>query len=178
MRKSTVMIAGAVVLLLLGGLWYWGSPAYAMSGLRDAAIEGDADDLEERIDFAAVRVSLKEQMRAHLAAEMVKSDDGDGFAAFGSVLAMGMVDPLIDGLVTPQSMSAMIERGKVQDDDAAVESDNPIDWKIERDGFSRFEARPETGEGGPAPTLVFERDGLGWRLVEIEIPEGGLGDAA
>ena len=64
-----------------------------MSQLRDAAVEGDADDLKASIDFPAVRESLKEQLRAELATQLASSEEQDGFAAFGAVLAMGMVDP-------------------------------------------------------------------------------------
>lgn len=51
----------------------------------------------------------------------------------------------------------------------------PADWIIERDGIDQFRATPKRKDGEKVPTLVFRRDGLGWDLVDIEIPEGGLG---
>jgi hypothetical protein len=42
---------------------------------------------------------------------------------------------------------------------------------LERDGLSRFTARPVTEDGRPGTGLVFERRGLGWTLVSVELPE-------
>jgi hypothetical protein len=50
-----------------------------------------------------------------------------------------------------------------------------VEWAIERDGLDRFRARREAPKGQRVPTMVFVRDGLGWELVDIEIPKGGLG---
>jgi hypothetical protein len=175
MKTRTWVIAAAVVLLGAGGAWYFASPAYAMSQLRDAAVEGDAEDLKERIDFPAVRSSLKEQMRAMLAAEMTKADNDNPFGAFGSMLAMGMVDGMVEGFVNPESMAAMIKQGKMQRPGQtaakAVSDEPPAEWSIERDGLDGFRAVPSVEKGVNPPTLIFERDGLGWNLVGIDLPE-------
>ncbi len=173
----TIIIGAIVALLIAAGGWYWASPGYALIQLRDAAAEGDADALEDRIDFAAVRESLKDQLRAEIAAEAARQGEDEGLGAFGSALALAMLDPMIDGLVTAEGMAAMVNYGKLTAPQEQPEK-TETDWTIERDGLSRFRATPEAPAGEKVPTMVFERDGLGWKLVEIDIPEGGLGTEA
>ena len=183
--NRNVIIAGVVgLVLVLGAGWYFASPAMALSQLRQAAIDGDAEQLEESIDFPAVRESLKAELRATMAAELARQQEAgeDGFGMLGSAIAMGMVDPMVDGFVNPQSMASMIEKGKMDRMRAGEPGDNsetegsaePTDWEISRDGFSRFTATPVTPEGERVPTMVFERDGLGWKLTAIDLPEGPL----
>lgn len=171
MKRSTLLSLGAVLLLVAGAGWYWGSPAYAMSQLRDAALSGDEDALEDRIDFPSVRESLKADMAALMMAQ-VANQEQDGFAAFGAALAMGMVGPMVDAMVTPAGMATMVKQGRLQrPGDTQEDEGAPAEWTIEREGFDQFRAKPETTDGSEPPSLVFERDGLGWRLVEIDIPD-------
>ena len=180
-NRNKIIMAAAALLLLTGVAWYFGSPAYAMIQLRDAAVEGNKEDLEKRIDFPKVRESLKSELRAKMAAEMAKPENQDaGFGTLGAMVGMAMIDSMIEGFVTPDAIAAMIKQGNMrragqqpleQPEAANVE---PAEWSIERDGFSRFTATPEVPSGEKAPTMVFERDGLGWKLAGIELPEGGL----
>ncbi|MBU1605798.1 MAG: DUF2939 domain-containing protein [Alphaproteobacteria bacterium] len=176
--KKNAWIAGAAAVLIAGSAaWYFASPGYAMSELRDAASEGDADALEDNIDFPAVRESLKSQLKAEMMAQ-IASEETEGFGAFGGMMMLGMIDPMIDGMVTADGMARLIEEGRFAEPgtDAPVSEEEQVDdWTIERDGISSFTARPVAPAGEKVPGLVFERDGLGWRLTEIDIPEGGLG---
>src|SRR5690606_37805082 len=114
--------------------WYFLSPGYAMMQLRDAAVAGDKTELEARIDFPRVREGLKADLRARMAAEVAEGGDR-GIAALGGMLAMGIVDGLIDGFVTPESMSAMIEVGKLR---PKAEGDAPrtqVEWDLHRESI-------------------------------------------
>lgn len=178
MNAKTVFGLVAGLLLAAGAGWYFASPSYAMVQLKEAAESGDETELEQRIDFSRLREDLKSDLKGQMAAEAAKSEN-DGLAALGAAFAMAMIDPLIDGFVTPQAMAGMVREGKLarpgESGEAKDEGAEEVDWKIERDGFSRFVARPESRDGEDAPALVFERDGLGWKLVEIDIPSGALG---
>ncbi|MBH9536913.1 DUF2939 domain-containing protein [Novosphingopyxis sp. YJ-S2-01] len=171
------IFGAAVLAAVLFGAWYFASPSYAMMQLKDAAEDGDADALRDRIDFPAVRESMKAQLSAAMA-KKIAEEPSDGFGALGGALAMGMVGPMIDGLVTPEFMAAMIEKGKAErkagqaDPAASTTNAKPVDWTIERNGFDRFRARPEGDESGAA--LVFTRDGIGWKLVSLDLPADGL----
>lgn len=167
------LLALVVALVFSAGVgWYFASPSLAMNGIKSAVMEGDKEGLEERIDFPSVRESLKSQMRAKLAAEMVAQDDDNPFAALGSMLAMGMIDGLVEGFVTPDALAELIRAGKMQhqDDTQTSEMEQTTDWDIERNGFDQFLATPK-GIEGSAPSLIFNRDGLSWKLTEIRMPE-------
>lgn len=175
MRKGIV----AVVMLLLAATvtWYFFSPSLAMHGLKEAAINGDREEMKERVDFPAVRESLKSQARAHMVVEMQKAKDDNPFAALGMAMAGAIVDPMIDGIVSPSGIKAMVQQGEMVADQKEAESQHnaqPVEWKIDRRSFNKFIATPEAKPGDRAPSLIFERDGFGWKLVDVELPENGL----
>lgn len=175
MKKWILAVMAA--LLVAGAGWYVLSPKMAMQGLKDAALAGDKDELKERVDFPAIRESLKSQFRAHMVAEMAKEKDNP-FAALGMAFASAVVDPMIDGIVSPDGIKAMVENGRMKNprsSDEAATADKQVEWVVERKGLDRFIARPKVDADEKAPALVFKRDGLGWDLVDIEIPaeQGG-----
>ncbi|MXO64872.1 DUF2939 domain-containing protein [Altericroceibacterium endophyticum] len=171
MSKKLVVAIIAVVLAASVG-WYFLSPAYALGKLRDAAVEGDVASLEARIDFASVRESLKSQLKAYLVVEMEREDAG-GLEAFGGIIAMGVLDRMIDGLVTPEAMGIMVARGQFKGGQQWSESEGTFpDWTIERTDFDHFRAVPKAEKD--SASMVFTRDGLGWKLTKVVIPDVGL----
>jgi hypothetical protein len=179
MRKW--IVGGVVALLLAFGVWYFASPALALNGLKQAARDGDAAELRERVDFPALRDSLKTQLRARMAAEVARSDDSNPFGKLGAMIAMGMVDSAVEGFVTPESISAMVLQQKR---DAATKrtpvpaqpkrQDKDPDWTVRREGLSTFRLVAKN-QGKDAPELLFERDGLGWKLVAVDMKAQSLG---
>lgn len=177
--KKGVLLAVLLALAAFAG-WYVLSPGMAMQGLKEAALAGDREELKERVDFPAIRESLKSQLRAHMAAEMAKEKDTNPFAGIGMLLANAIIDPLIDGVISPDGIKAIVENGRMKRADGAAENaeespEKPIEWAIERRGLDKFTAHPEVPEGDAAPVLVFRRDGLGWDLVDIEVPSNSGG---
>jgi hypothetical protein len=176
MKKKSLLVLAAVIVLAVAGGWYWASPLYAVNQLKDAAVSGDARELEDRIDFPRVRESVKSQMRAVMAAELTKPEMKDNpFGALGAMMAMGMIDGLVDGMVTPEGMAAMIEQGKMQrpnepEQKNAAATIKPVEWNIERGGLDSFTASPVVASREIAPSITFERHGLGWKLADIRIP--------
>ncbi len=170
-----IVFGGAALATVFAGGWYYASPGFAMKELRDAAIRGDKQELKERVDFPAVRESLKEQVRAVIMAEMAKQKDNP-FAGLGMLMAGAIIDPMIDTMVSPSGMKALVDQGKFKKPDQAddASSSKSADWTIERDGMEHFRATLKSNDGAKAPTLIFRRDGIGWDLVDIEIPKDEL----
>jgi hypothetical protein len=177
-RRNIVIAAVAAILVLAAGAaWYFLSPGMAVSSLREAALHKDKDELAERIDFPALRDSIKSQLSARLAAEMAKQDnEANPFGAIGGAIAMGFIGPMIDGMITPDGMVAVLDRGRFADpakpDSVATEPE--VKWTLEREGFDRFRAKAAGSTSAQQVSLVFKRDGLGWKMVDIEIPKEGL----
>lgn len=170
MKKA--ILAGVAAIVVAAGAWYWLSPGLAMQGLKTAALAGDREELKERVDFPAIRESLKSQMRAMMVAEMAKEKDNP-FAAVGMAFAGAIVDPMIDSIISPEGIKVMVESGKVNEPGktAATQTQGKdAEWEIERRGLDRFVARPKVKPGDNAPSLIFKRDGLGWDLVDVEAP--------
>lgn len=177
MSKGKIFAIVGALVLALGIVWYFASPSYAMMQLRDAAMSGDEAELEEAVDFPRVRETLKSDIKAQVAQEVAKGGE-DGMAAMGAAFAMAMIDPMIDGFINADTIAAMVREGKLERNASAPaepREEAQTDWEIERDGLSRFVARPTGEDTEDAPGLVFERDGLGWKLVEIDMPDRELG---
>ncbi len=171
MKKTILGVTAAAALAVAG--WTWASPNLALAGLRDALIEGDKEELTERIDFPAVKDSLKSQVKARMMAEMAKEKDNP-FAGFGMMMANAMIDPLIDGIVSPDGLKTLALNGRLQaraDEQGEAAGARTVEWTIERDGFDRFHASPKVDPGETGPKLSFRRDGIGWKLVDIEVPQ-------
>jgi hypothetical protein len=66
-------------------------------------------------------------------------------------------------------MAILLKEGRMAKGASAAGA-KPTEWEIDRESFGRFRATPVVEEGN-APSMIFELDGIGWRVVEIDIPE-------
>ena len=103
------ILAIIATLALIFGAWYGASPYVALSGLRDAAAAGDAKGLEDHVDFASLRASVKTEFKAKLSAEAQKEDANPLLATVGLALADRMVDAMLDNMMTPSGIAKMIK---------------------------------------------------------------------
>lgn len=171
-----IIAVPAVSLIIAIAAWYWMSPYFAVAGLRNAAVKSDTAALNERVDFPLFRADIKEQFSTLLAGEMSENLKGNPFAAFGMALAAKLTDVLVDAMITPSGLAALID---LQEDKSKEEvsgfmllfADNV---SVERQGVNRFDLRYSAESD--KPTLIFARDGLGWRLVGIKMPKDFLAD--
>lgn len=174
MRNPVVIIISIVAVIAFAGGWFYSTPWFAMSGLRDAARDGDKAELSQRIDFPALRESLKVQLTKQIEDEAARSASPLEVSAAGSGLAKTFVEGMVDSVITPDSMASLLVSGSLVPK-LDGQSQKDIEWRVKRDGFSTFRAWPEDQtEAEPnaaTPALVFKRSGLSWRLSAIEIPE-------
>lgn len=173
-------IIGAVALFaVLAGVWYVASPWMALSGMRDAAEAGDADTLEGYIDFAELRETTKSQMREKMAAE-IADPKGEGMEGMSMMMGMAFIDPLIDQMLTPETMRAIIlqkNKAALTEGKAEPEQTDSDDWTVERTGFNEFRVTPKSEDGKPVPSMIFKRDGLSWKLSKLDMSDLPFGDA-
>jgi hypothetical protein len=164
MKRIPVLAAGA---LLLVAVTSFASPWWTLHSLRSAAARHDGGAVAAQVDFPALRTSVKEQMQASLKRDM---GNAAGFA-------MAFVNPLVDAVVTPAGVAAMVEHGKVSigtahpapaADEPAPPSDKPH-YALRYRGWNSFAVTAD--DGG---SFVFRRDGLWrWKLAGIEQARGG-----
>lgn len=165
-------LAGGAALIVIAAGWFLGSPYYSVWALRSAAIEADTDGLQEYVDFPAVRESLKAQASAQIIQEMAESPDmrGNPFAPLGAMLAPAVMDRLIEMMVTPDGVAALI-RGQSPGGEP-VEPSEDIEADTSYVSIDRFRVSlRNTRTGVRGPTLVFARRGFAtWKLIRIQIP--------
>lgn len=182
MRKR--VIVGLCAGLAAAG-WLYASPFWTLKAMRDAAEARDAEALAAHVDFPALRADLKSDLSAAMMAEMARaratedmSARPDALGALGLALGLAMLDPLIEGMVSPAGLQMMFAGNP-----AAASSATPAPLRevsasgevtVTRNGLSEFRV---SGKGDDPAALVFRRDGLGWRLVGIDLPPQALASA-
>src|SRR5437868_15408482 len=103
-RGRIKWIALAAALLLL----YVASPYYAIWRFGDALRAHDMDALAARVDFDAVRGSLKQQIRDHFLGVVAKNKKKNRLAEFLVSSENSPLDQLVDAYVTPEGLAAII----------------------------------------------------------------------
>jgi hypothetical protein len=158
-------VAAALIVIASSALWYFESPAWTLKGMKDAAQSQDADALNAYIDYPALRESLKAELTARMMAEARK--DKSGFAALGMAFGSAVMGPMIDGLVSPSGMRAVLLASSYEKAPAASALHVPNRPVIVRRNFSEFLV---TAKDRPNSGLVFRRHGLSWMLSGVELP--------
>lgn len=182
MRKR--IIVGLCAGLAAAG-WIYASPLWTLKAMRDAAQARDAEALAAYVDFPALRADLKSDLSAAMMAEMARaqasrdpSGPPDAFGTLGLALGFAMLDPLIEGAVSPAGLQ-MIFAGDPATPSAVTPA--PLrdvsvagDFTLTRSGLSEFRV---VGRGASPAALVFRRNGFGWRLVGIDLPPQAFASA-
>jgi|HigsolmetaAR201D_1030396.scaffolds.fasta_scaffold47403_1 hypothetical protein len=172
-RSIKATIAGAL-LLLVG--WYAASPYITLHQMRSAAENKNAEELSKHIDFPAVKESLKASFSAKMVAEAAKSPDDNPFAGAGAALAIAMIGPMIDALITPQTIAMMMqgEKPTVQQADTTTLSTPSKEPNVSSGytGLNTFEVDiSDKDDPSVKIGLRFKRHGLfSWKLTEIDMP--------
>jgi hypothetical protein len=177
--KNTLIIGGAVAAMVLAessGL----SPHWTLYQMRIAMEKRDADAFSKHVDFPALRESFKAQMIVALNRRM--GDDKaevNPFAAKGQALATALVGPLIDAMVTPAGVIAMMNSGIPKPTEAVVtaakksppgEPATIPPMRVSYEGWSKVTVQSINSRQSDG-CFVFKRQGLwSWRLSSVELP--------
>lgn len=169
-RPAGWLVPGALLALpiLAVSAWWQASPGYAVARLQHAAVSGDAAEVAARVDFPALRQSLKAQLRDRLLAEA--RPESSALSAIGTRMALAFVEPMVDAAVTPDVVQAVVAHAADADAPAALTAVAVLampDANISRDGLDRFALRPAAAPDMPA--LIFCRDGLSWQLCGVDL---------
>ncbi len=183
-RKLWIAVAAVVLLALIGA--YVGSPWWATHRLLEAVKSGDAPELERRIDFEALRPSLRDQIRDAVKARAAQDPDlrDNPLAALGVLLVSGLADQVLDHVLTPEGFARLVQNAPDVDvdrpapprEEAKGGDSTPPEVRLGYQSLDRFRIvvgdRPEAKRN---VRLFLERRALfGWRLTEIELPENFL----
>lgn len=172
MKKFLPWLVG---LLVIFAIYLYASPYLVLNNIKNAAQQGDADKLSGYIDFPSVKQSMKDQVKAAMVEELAASDEQDGFEALGTMLAAAMIDPLIDGLVTPDGVALMLQGQKLDFDlnndtpeDKPKAKNEDIDYKAGYLSFNRFKVQIiDADDPNESLDVIMHRDWLSWKVTRI-----------
>jgi hypothetical protein len=179
LQKRILSAAAIVVVAGVAAYWYW-SPYLAMRQLRNAAVAADAERFNEHVDFPKLRDSLKGQFSARIDKEVGERAGN----SFGSMLALALVDKMIDVAVRPETIMSAMKEGRFKvgrsgaregegEHDAGERRD--VVWSAERKGLDMVLVHVEDDERGARKeklSLVMQREGFAnWKLTDIRLPE-------
>lgn len=170
MNRTRALAAGALLVVLATSA---ASPWWTLHRLQSAVARRDAEAVSAQVDFPALRASVKGQLLAAMGRDTGEVKDANPFAAIGSAFALALVNPVIDAVVSPAGVGAMVEHGRIEiaqpqrsPEAAATEPvrDTPR-YRLAYRGLNRFAVTAQ--DGG---SFVFRRAGLwSWKLAGIEM---------
>ena len=172
---SWIVVAALLALLA----WAGSGPWRAIEGIRQAVKTEDARALARHVDFPALRASLKPQVQDRLVRAAGVDAQSGPFAAFGLAVASGISAGLVDAMVTPAGLGALMEGRKVWNrvggippptrSDTSAQPEPIPAARLRFESVSRATATVTMDDGGELD-LVLTRKGLRWRLAEMRLP--------
>jgi len=178
-RRIRFIMGGAVALAII--LFVYFSPHISFYQLKRAAEANDIDALRDRVDFPALRESLKEAAQDEIAKKQAAEAKADNnpLAAMRTLFAGGIANSLIDTMMTPANFARLI-RGETFDASALVGGFGAARAKptpssaepryphtsMSYESLNKFAVRlTNLAEMDGSVVLVFTRSGLGWKLT-------------
>ncbi|APP77345.1 hypothetical protein BJD12_21350 [Xanthomonas vesicatoria ATCC 35937] len=178
MRRRWWIVPLLGVVLLAG--YVVAGPYLAMRGISQAIADRDAAQLDSYVDFPSLRVNLKAQLDDYLIRQAGSSMQSSLLGGFALQLASGISGAGVDTLVTPLGIGALLQGHSVwnrligdtvsADTYAAPAPARPLQGATQRfESTRRFTATTQTADGAPV-NFVLTRQGLRWRLTDIQLP--------
>lgn len=172
MKKFLPWFVGLLVVFIV---YLYASPYLVLNNIKNAAQQGDADKLSVYVDFPSVKQSIKDQVKATMVEKMAASDEQEGFEALGTLLAAAMIDPIIDGVVTPDGVALMLQGQKLDFDlsndsseDQAKAKNEDIEYKAGYLSFNRFKVQIINADNADESIdVILHRNWLSWKVTRI-----------
>lgn len=175
------LVVGLAVAAVAAFAVAWAAaPVLAAQSLVRAAKAGDAERLEQLVDFPALRQSLKDELTAELAAHMRRNPEvaDSDLGGLGMILAPMLLSGAVDATVTPEVVAQMVTTAEAPDPtvrdqpepgDAGDGDDIHQSW-----GYRDLNAFAVTLTDRDHPdqrlALILERRGLfTWKLAAVDI---------
>lgn len=195
MHISKKLVIGLLGVLLLAGAGIWASPYISIHQMRQAAKAGDSEALSKKVNFPVLRDNIKIKLMSTMN-ENMKGLEGNPFAGFAQIMAVTLVNGIVDAYVSPAGIALMLDGRKPKPEAQAnakplapagqgtapqeqpsaskvdSSSEQITDVKYEYLSFDRFRASVSNSKTPDDHfSLIFDRDGLfNWKLVNIDFP--------
>ena len=157
-KKQLLGLAAAGTGVLLGA-YYAASPWLTVNKLKQAFEKKDTRQNEKIVDFPELREDFKEVAKATVMKNAAKELEGNPFAALGMMMANALIDPLIDSVISPAGLQALLSTGEM--------SVQPSDVPNEKNSWSSKESTTE--EFKPSPDLSVKMNYTDLNEFKIEL---------
>ena len=190
-RTSHMSIAVAAVLSVAAATLY-ASPYWTLRTLHTAVQDQDATTVAKHVDFPALREDLKGQLLLKMQRDMATRPgvESQPLSGLGQMFAMGLVNQMVDGLVSPTGVALALKNGAVlrgmasgipaaagteapqgaesSDGQPQPQPKNPQrDFTVRYDNWSTVQVQPKDGTSSG---FTLRRDGLlSWKLVAMDL---------
>ncbi|MBL7205145.1 MAG: type II secretion system major pseudopilin GspG [Desulfobacteraceae bacterium] len=172
--------------ILLGSVFLYFTPHLAVHSMKRAAELNDAERLSDYVDYPSLRESLKATVSAALADKVARSPNSSFGDAIGAGLAVAFINPIINSLVTPESLATLMKRHSNKDDRLALpevssKKHSPQervhdDISMGYRGFNQFVVKFQGKSISEEPVqFIFKRKGiLSWKLSALRLPQNAF----
>lgn len=182
MNKKSISILFGLFFIALGVCFYY-TPHWAVSNMKKAAENRDADTLSEYVDFPSLKESLKANFNAMMATEVSNNMSDNPFGAFGAALATAFINPMIDNLVTPESLAMMMKgekpelkktnrKNEKKTSNTSSNTNENTEMTMSYDNFNSFIVTTKEKNSSDDPVkMIFKRHGIiSWKLSALRLP--------
>ena len=176
--RYIMLVVGLLIAAFVG--WYEISPRYTLNEMRKAAEAGNATKMSNWVDYQALKIDLKGELRREILLEANRRGaDSDPLAKLGAEVAVALVPIGVDLVVTPEAVQAMFDAKSAASTTGrgpGARATNGVavmpvgipkqDFVLERHGLSMFKVKTKGKDGA----VIFRRYGLGWKLAGFDVP--------
>lgn len=181
------LLIGAVAVIAIGAVTSYASPYWAIYQMRSAIEQRDPEKFSQYVDYPALRENLKAQLLPSLQGPMQSPQLKDNpFAGLGQMIGLAMVNTLVDTMVSPAGVMALMAGEKPaaqpparQPPTSAPAPESPrkeaardaLKYDVSYRSWNLVQATA-TKDNGDAIVADLRRDGLwSWKWVGIRIPD-------
>lgn len=167
-KKRKFLLIGIVSI----GAWFYFYPHLTVYEMQKAAKKKDISELSEHIDFPAVRESVRLAVRSYIRTETAKQlQGGNPFALFGSSMADSYIEPMVETLVSPEGITAIIQEVNPSAQVTQTkQQDSQTEVNMGYESFNSFTVNVKAkSDRIPDITLIFSRNGFEWKLSGIRL---------
>ena len=188
-KKQLLGLAAAGTGVLLGA-YYAASPWLTVNKLKQAFEKKDTRQIEKIVDFPELREDFKEVAKATVMKNAAKELEGNPFAALGMMMANALIDPLIDSVISPAGLQALLSTGEMSVQPSDVLNENNS-WSSKESTTEEFKPSPDLSVKmnythlnefkielsnkkviAEPISLFMEREGFDdWKVTGIDIPQ-------
>jgi hypothetical protein len=172
-RQRYGLIGGVLAALIGGGLIY-ASPYITLYQMYQALKRNDVQGVSGYVNFPALRESVKTNLET-VVSNQVTQQENPILGLIGSAFSGIILDPIIDQVVTPEGVAALLEGQRLQlnGDRQPQFSEKAASVEVQPyyESLNQFvvSVKPKVENTVPVD-LILSRDGLGWKVTGVRLP--------